>query len=476
MKTQRFFAFVFVVMLLVSALNTVLAQGPVPEDALLWVDLNNSGSAGSDLATKHQGRLTTDSGIDPVNEVCPQRITLEIDGNSMQVPYCRNFPLGQSNAAAQRAIVVLYGASRTAQSYFDTMLEAAVQANGVDSATIILAPQFLLEEDLTHFDLGDDLLFWSYGGWKRGDKSKSTDSHPRPVRISSFSVVDMVLERLSDKRMFPNLTQIVIAGHSAGGQFVNRFAAGSEMEPSLLERGIQVRYLVANPSSYLYFDGQRRVAGALDQFAIPDLTSCPSYNEYKYGLDDLNSYMAFTGRDQIRAQYPRRNLLYILGAKDIDTDSPVFDSDCAAMLQGENRLERGRVYFNYLQHYFGGQRQAIHDLAFVPDAGHSAREIFHSDSAKAFLFDYAAEESASFLEAASTLEPVATDLAHDTPSDSPSISQPTLESESSAAGESGTGCWGGVGAMVVPTLLIAALGQSRARFCSPVRKENNVRS
>ena len=326
---------------------------------------------------------------DAVDEVCFHKITLEIDGETMRIPYCRNLALGNPDVGLRRAVIVIHGKNRTAPAYFDSVLEAARKVDETtEFRTIILAPHFLVEEDVTHHELQDDVLFWASDGWQRGDESISTDAHPRPVSISSFSVVDTILERMSESDRFPNLEQIVIVGHSAGGQFVNRFAAGSQVEQTAIQqRGIEVRYVVANPSSYLYFNGERRVGDEGDQFATPETSSCPSYNAYKYGLENMNSYMAAVGAAQIRAQYPQRTLVYLLGSEDNDPASPLLDTNCAAMLQGSNRLERGMVYYSYLQHYFGEQALATHEMAYVLDVGHSSSEMFQSGAGVKALFE-----------------------------------------------------------------------------------------
>ena len=283
-------------------------------------------------------------------EVCPQRITFSLEGYSFNIPYCRNYPLGEVNASVERAVIVIHGTSRTADSYYSYVLNAALQA-GADTKTIILAPQFLIEQDIVDFNLGDEILYWTNQGWKQGDKSLSTTQHPRAANLSSFSAVDTILERLADRNKFPNLTKIVIAGHSAGAQFVNRFAAGSPMQQVLAQQyGIQLRYVVANPSSYLYFNGERRVKGTLDQFAIPDVSSCTDYNQYKYGLENLNSYMALSGSALIKNQYPEREVIYLLGNEDNDPNDSDLDKTCPAVFQGIHRLERGQIYYNYIQY------------------------------------------------------------------------------------------------------------------------------
>jgi hypothetical protein len=331
---------------------------------------------------------TPASDTNNVNGICSQRITLEIDGVPMKIPYCRNYALGTGSEALERAVVVIHGASRTAGNYFNYVMNALAQVEGADTKTIILAPQFLIEEDIQSNKLGDEILYWSDGGWKRGDKSKTTDQNPRPVRISSFSVLDVILEKLSDREKFPNLVQIVIVGHSAGGQFVNRYAAGSHMPTVLSQRSnIQIRYIVANPSSYLYFNEVRRVDGSLDQFSVPNTADCPEYNEYKYGLEDLNNYMSTIGRQQLETQYGEREVIYLLGGEDIDPNSSQLDLSCAAMLQGSNRFERGIIYYNYLLQHFGYDITTRHKNVIIDGVGHSASDMFNSVCGIRYLFD-----------------------------------------------------------------------------------------
>jgi hypothetical protein len=184
------------------------------------------------------------------NGICSQRITIEIDGSPMRIPYCRNYALGTANDAIERAVIVIHGTNRTAGNYFNYVSNAVAQVEGMDAQTIILAPQFLIEEDIEINDLEDELLFWSDGGWKRGDNSITTDQNPRSVLISSFGVLDIILEKLTDRDKFPNLANIVIVGHSAGGQFVSRYAAGGQMPAILAQQSnYHIRYIVANPSS-----------------------------------------------------------------------------------------------------------------------------------------------------------------------------------------------------------------------------------
>src|SRR5438445_13467960 len=99
--------------------------------------------------------------------------------------------------------------------------------------------------------LDDGELAFSCNGWKDGEPALGS-------AIDSFSAMDGLLAALDDKARFPALKEIVVAGHSAGGQYVQRYAAGNRIEPTL---STPVRYLVANPSSYLYLEPWRPVNG-----------------------------------------------------------------------------------------------------------------------------------------------------------------------------------------------------------------------
>lgn len=320
----------------------------------------------------------------PVDNVSSHRLSLKVSGNRLKLPYYRNFSLGSENENVTRAVVVIHGTGRNADDYYNRILEPARSVRKAGE-TIIIAPQFLIEEDIVAHNLPGDVLFWSNSGWKQGDKSKDTNEHPRPARISAFAVVDTILSRLAQNNV--NLDIIVVAGHSAGGQFVNRYAAGNAMESVLEDNyGIHVRYIVANPSSYLYFDNERRVGGTLDQFTVPN-TRCFEYDDYKYGLSDLNSYMGAVGAAKIKAQYSQRDVVYLLGADDNDPNASSLDKTCPAMLQGNHRLERGKIYYNYLKYFFGGAIENIHAQAILPGIGHSSTDVFASNCGKFYLFD-----------------------------------------------------------------------------------------
>jgi hypothetical protein len=164
------------------------------------------------------------------------------------------------------------------------------------------------------------------------------------------------------------------------------------MEPIIQQEfGIDIRYVIGSPSSYMYFDETRRVEGTLDEFGIPSdeiIEDCPYYNEYHYGLEALNSYMESVGEEQIMAQYDPREVIYLLGEEDDDPNHPGLDTGCSAMLQGDHRLERGIIYFNHLYEVFGYSIFWHHEQAIIPGVAHDANAMFTSDCGLYYLFDY----------------------------------------------------------------------------------------
>lgn len=234
------------------------------------------------------------------------------------------------------------------------------------------------------------VLYWTSSGWKKGNLSQSSNKNPRPFTVSSFAAVDQIIERLADIQAFPGIARVVVAGHSAGGQFVNRYAAGGWSQATLAgaRPDLSFRYIVTNPSSYLYVSPERAEDGAEDVFSVPDAQSCPGYNDYKYGLQDLNSYMSAVGADVIKQRYQSRRVVTFLGWNDNDPDHSSLDKSCSGLFQGDHRRERGEIHFNHIQKEFGAQVLDRHRLDYVPGVGHTGRGMFQSDCGLFHLYDH----------------------------------------------------------------------------------------
>jgi len=324
-----------------------------------------------------------------VDVVCDQRFSVRIDGTRLDLPYCATVDLETGDPSVERAVVVVHGGSRNADDYFRYVSDAGIMSDA-DQTSVVVAPQFLTEDDIETHNLSDRVLFWTSRNWKRGGSSEDTCANPRPITLSSFTVMDRILERLADPVLYPELTEIVVAGHSSGGQFTNRYAAGGVAQANLtpMRPDLSFRYVVTNPSSYLYLSPERAEAGTTNSFAIPDAAGCSWYDDYKYGLQDLNEYMGAVGAAALGQRYASRQVVTLLGLEDNDPYSASLDRTCAAMLQGRHRLERGEIFYNHVQDRFGEEILQRHFLDYVANVGHSARRMLQSDCGLFHLYDF----------------------------------------------------------------------------------------
>jgi len=269
----------------------------------------------------------------------------------------------------RRAVIIVHGRLRNAQSYLHSAEHAARQA-GQDATTLVIAPQFLNQRDIARHHLPDTLLRWHGNAWMAGEPSTG------PGSLSSYGALDAIVERLSDRRQFPALTRIVIAGHSGGAQVVQRYALTGRDLPALKASGIQLRYVIANPSSFAYFDAHRPV--------VFDQAKCPGFNDWKYGLLKLPAYASGQTAQQLEQRYVQRDITYLQGHKDTDPNHPALDKSCAAEAQGAYRLIRGHNYFDYLrQRHPQGLEQRLIE---VPGVGHDGDGMLTSPEGQAAVF------------------------------------------------------------------------------------------
>lgn len=204
----------------------------------------------------------------------------------------------------------------------------------------------------------------------------------------------------------------MIAGFSAGAQFTQRYAWATEQG-----NDGSVRFIVSNPSSYLYFTPERPAEACRELksvahencsvFEVPN--SCRSYNRYKHGLERIdadNAYLLNAAKRDFVENYAAKEVLYLLGAGDIcncvtegfendrslcypleenqclDTypDSKKTNflaTDCRSMAQGSNRIQRGVNYVAYLRFLCGEKFEVNYRV--VEGMQHDNRMYFGSE-------------------------------------------------------------------------------------------------
>lgn len=325
------------------------------------------------------------SANDPVPELARQRFTFQLAGHSFTLPCDSNVDMQKSSSTVKHAVFMVPGYLR--QRHYHDVIVDALEAGGATEGVAVISPQFLNKADVTAYKLDSSYPYWSNGGWAIGDNSLPANA-PLTERVSSFTVMDELI--LDAIRRYPKLETITVAGFSAGGQYLNRYAAGNQVNDRIEDQGISLTYIVASPSSYLYFDQRRAVSpeplifGSIADTAYAD---CADYNTYRYGLDKLNLYMRKAGSEKIPGQYADRHIVHMVGEKDDASASAHLAKSCAAMLQGEHRLDRAIIYYDYLQDLFGDKVANNHSLVIVAGVGHNSRGMFLSPEGVEILFE-----------------------------------------------------------------------------------------
>jgi len=310
----------------------------------------------------------------PVDQICPGRFQTPTAAGTVQIPICLNTDdLGRRDASVEQAVIVIQGRSRDAVAYHAAIEAARRRVERHD--VLVVAPQFVTSEDLEPLDPPPALTTWGSADWSQGDRS---DGGASPARISSFELVDRLVEEIARRDQYANLKQITIAGHSAGGQFVQRYAAGTRIDQrgEIPARRIGVRYIVANPSSYMNLFPREPTAAT---------QGCRGVNEYRYGLNDLNAYLRPIGPEGIRAAYAQKEVTLLLGRLDNQLLDPTKDDSCEAMAQGAHRLGRGIAFLAHLDTHLGREHHRTRRVV-VPGVGHNARAMFNSPEGLSALF------------------------------------------------------------------------------------------
>lgn len=304
----------------------------------------------------------------PVKAVGDARIAVGGQGNlALFVSSDWTAPL----PAITRAVIVLHGRLRNADVYYESAKKAQASAGVAGKATIMIVPQFLAQIDIDAHKLPPDTLRWPLLGWEGGGPALA----PNPV--SSFEGLDAILARLADRRLFPNLKRVVVAGHSGGAQVAQRYAIAGKGEAVLANPQIAVRYVVANPSSYAYFSAERPDASLA--------ASCPGYNAWKYGMDERPPYLAGASAASLERNYVGRDVIYLLGTLDTDPNHSALDKSCMGRAQGPHRYARGHAYVDAMARRDNGTPN--HKVWDVAGVGHNGDKMLTSPCGLAALFE-----------------------------------------------------------------------------------------
>jgi len=303
---------------------------------------------------------------------------LKIDYSAIKLGYYSSHgTVEHSNKLTKRTIeksnvemlwIVIHGSGRNADDYFCSALEAVELQNQWKDVWVI-APRFFEDIDQPP----KDFLYWATnnndgdGTWRYGANSVNSGDGIDPSTsslkgVSSYTALDQLIERLWMMQI-PHLNQIVIAGHSSGGQYVNRWSLLTE---SWTYKN-KMKVIVANPSSYIYLTPKRWVKES-QTWKVPSeskLKNCPNYNQWEWGLDDGGMFNVPYRNDLFKRKrkadvidsFRQRQVIYLSGSldlcpgdnmEDIKCHSHGIETTCMDELQGKNRFDRSLLYLHSL--------------------------------------------------------------------------------------------------------------------------------
>ena len=305
------------------------------------------------------------------------------DAPGQLLPLSSNYELESDHRRTSRVIIYIHDLQRNSAEGVATLMTLEGSSG---SRTLLLAPQFSLDLDIVRFasflpDNGRSVTRWTLEDpWQYGGESKTS---PQQRGISSFTALDILLLVLSDRQRYPSLEQVVIAGHGMGADFVQRYAMVGQAPDILKKERILTRFVVANPSSFLY-PTSNRPTGNGTRFGSPDTKECPKLNSYPFGMNELTAYGKREGANAIRMRYPERNVIYLVG-DNIMADN-YLDRSCEALAQGKDRTARSKLFARYMDQYFSETAAGSHIFAVVPKAGYDPVSLFGSACGMEALF------------------------------------------------------------------------------------------
>jgi hypothetical protein len=265
---------------------------------------------------------------------CLETVSLSIDGNTGSFDYYSSFPIYEESASWQdltTAVIVVHGASRNADDYFSFVTSTLSQENFGDE-TVLISPFFKNASEA-----GGDDFYWSGVHWRKGDQSINS------TKISSFAVIDEIINQLADKDHFPVLDKIIITGHSSGALFTHAYAGSNISEA--IHTAITFEYVVAN-SQYFYYPDDQRIDEASDQLYTP--STCAGAGIWPLGYHSLPPYLSNTSETTFNLQFTNRSIGYLLGNG--NQSDPTFNTtSCQNTILGSSRYQRGENMFRYME-------------------------------------------------------------------------------------------------------------------------------
>lgn len=309
------------------------------------------------------------------SEDCMQRIEfLDASEQSLSFDVYSNYDFIEDTEFVwdfiEKVVVVVHGANRDADNYYNYMVNS-LQSMEMERNTLIIAPYF--QDNGTAPANG---LIWNDSRWREGANAGNNNA-----AISSFTVMDSLVNRFSNQEKFPNVETIFITGHSSGATYTQHYALANKVQATI--EGIDFQYVVANNQYFYYPDGQRYNE---DTSSFYEPTDCTGYDYWPYGYGFAVPYLDGVDATTLTQQQVSRNTVYFLGSDDTSTEGTLNTTDCQATLLGSNRFNRGEHMFQYMETFYPTDHN--HRRIVVPNVAHDGNGMFNSPEFKDYFLEF----------------------------------------------------------------------------------------
>ena len=264
----------------------------------------------------------------------------------------------------KKAVIVIHGGSFNADDYFGHLTSTFLDL-GLSNSTVLISPHFKSEAE------NSDDLYWRPYIYRDGKLSGSQ------LKISSFEVLDIIIDRLSNKEFFPVLDEIIVTGTSSGGRMTHTYAAANRSESKY--SSINFEYIVSN-SQYFYYPNSERINEQTNNLYSP--SGCSGMNNWPFGYQNVPEYINVLDKESFDNIFVNRSVTYLNGNGnyengDINTDN------CEYVLLGSTRFKRGENMFRYMNLKYNDNHN--HKRVIVDGVSHNGRRMYQSSEFKSLL-------------------------------------------------------------------------------------------
>lgn len=279
----------------------------------------------------------------------------------------------EAGSKAEIAVVLIHGWGGHVRTLLPIFTKAlAARAGSEEKTPYVIAPQFPRRKTMvSNREPDDGRAVW-------GDSWANEDRHPTQMGLasddwrgggdangtsySSFDYIDAIFARFADKGRYPNLRKVVLAGFSAGGQFVGRYVATGR---GVVREGVKVDYLGMSPSTeFLFEPGQ----------------------PWLYGLKGRPRYSEKLTNDDIMRNLCSRRVWRGCGSIDVlGRPKTSLDITPPAAAQGANRFERFKNFERYLERYPEWRKQVSFHV--FEGIGHKENLCYPDPALLDFVFE-----------------------------------------------------------------------------------------